>query len=140
MMPAKTETQRNFMKMVRAYQKGELDTSKLNPDTVKKIKKAAKGMTKKEVKKFTERAESVAQQRLMGAVYQYEKTGTLPKKKRFAKKIKDIANGKPKKKGKGKTKGISKKSAKKYASTKTTGLPYKVTENYPPTFIEFIAT
>lgn len=47
-MPSKSKSQQRFFGMVDAYKKGELK----NPS--KKIKKAAEGMTKKEVKDFAE--------------------------------------------------------------------------------------
>jgi len=45
-MPAKSKSQQRFFGMVDAYKKGELE----NPSP--EIKKAAKSMTKKEIKKF----------------------------------------------------------------------------------------
>lgn len=85
-------------------------------------------------------AKSVAQQHLMGAVHQYQKTGELPKNKSFAAEVKAVADGQKKKKGKGKTKGITKKAAEEFASTKHKGLPQKKEsyQNFRPTFKEFL--
>ena len=69
---------------------------------------------------------SRSQQRLMGVVHAYQKDGSLPKDKEFAKKVKDIASGYKKKKGKGKTKGIDYDAADEFASTKHKGLPDKI--------------
>lgn len=78
-----------------------------------------------------EKAVSASQQRLMGAVHAYQKYGTVPRNKSFAKKVRDIADGGNKKKrGKGKTKGMKKSSATKYAETKHEGLPEKVSESF----------
>lgn len=71
-----------------------------------------------------EKAVSASQQRLMGAVHAYQKSGTVPKNSSFAKKVRDIADGK------GKTKGMKKSSATKYAETKHEGLPEKVSESF----------
>ncbi len=84
------------------------------------------------IKKLNEKAKSVAQQHLMGAVHHYQKTGELPKNKSFATEVKAVANGK------GEAKGISKKAAKEFASTKHEGLPQKK-ESHRPTFKEFLA-
>ena len=51
-MPANSKSQQRFMGMVHAYKTGTLDTSKLPDELVQKIKKAAEGMTKKEVDDF----------------------------------------------------------------------------------------
>lgn len=77
-----------------------------------------------------EKATSKSQQRLMGAVHAYQKSGTLPKNASFAAKIKSIADGSKKKQGKGKTKGISGADAKKFAKTKHDGLSETVTEGF----------
>lgn len=47
-MPSKSKSQQRFFGMVHAYQNGDLDSK----DVSKKIKKAAKSMTKKDVKDF----------------------------------------------------------------------------------------
>lgn len=71
-----------------------------------------------------EKATSKSQQRLMGAVHAYKKSGTLPKNASFAAKVKGIAGGK------GKSKGISGSDAKKFAKTKHEGLPETVKEGF----------
>lgn len=52
-MPAKSQAQKSFMSMVRAYKAGKLDTSKMSKDQVAKIKKAAKSISDKEASKFS---------------------------------------------------------------------------------------
>ena len=49
-MPAKSDKQKRFMGMVKAYKKGKLDTSKLK--NIDAIKKAAKSMSDKDVDDF----------------------------------------------------------------------------------------
>lgn len=69
-------------------------------------------------------AKSKSQQRLMGMVYSYKKSGTLPTNPGLAKKIKEIA------------KSITKKEAEKFARTKLKGIPDHVSEN--TTFKQFL--
>lgn len=51
-MPAVSKSQQRFMGMVRAHQKGELDTSSVPADVMKDIRVAAKSMKKKDAKSF----------------------------------------------------------------------------------------
>lgn len=51
-MPAKSESQQRFMGMVHAHKKGELDSSSIPDDVMKKVRKTAKSMTDEEAKKY----------------------------------------------------------------------------------------
>ncbi len=51
-MPAKSKSQEHFFGMVRALQKGELDTKNVPPKVKQKIRKVADSMSATEVNKF----------------------------------------------------------------------------------------
>lgn len=53
-MPAKSEAQKNLMKMVYAYKKGSIKLSKLPKDLAEKIKNISREMSMASVKHFTE--------------------------------------------------------------------------------------
>lgn len=97
--------------------------------------------------KLNEKAKSKSQQRLMGTVHGYQTAKEEGKGRKFldkldpsfSKTVKDIAEGKKKKTGKGKTKGISFKAAEEFASTKHEGLPkHKKNENVIISFDDFL--
>lgn len=51
-MPAKSKSQQKFFGMVHAYNKGELDTSDMDKNLVKKIKDTAKSISDSDAKKY----------------------------------------------------------------------------------------
>lgn len=51
-MPAESKAQQRFMAMVHQHQKGELDTSSVPADVMKRIRKAAGSMSQKDSKKM----------------------------------------------------------------------------------------
>lgn len=53
-MPAKSEAQRNLMKMVYAYKKGSLKLNNLPKSLARKIKEIAKGISTEQASHFTE--------------------------------------------------------------------------------------
>ena len=51
-MPAASKSQQRLMGMVHSYKKGELDTSGIDPDLLKKVKEIASGIKKTSAKEF----------------------------------------------------------------------------------------
>lgn len=79
----------------------------------------------------TPEAVSTKQRNFMGMVYAYKKDKLDLKKlpDGLATKIKEVADGRKKKKGKGKTKGISLKDVQGFAKTKHKNLPEYISED-----------
>ncbi len=51
-MPAKSKAQTNFFRMVRAYQDGSLDTSKMTDQQVSRLRKTANSISKTDASVF----------------------------------------------------------------------------------------
>lgn len=71
-MPSNSKSQQRYMGMVRAYQKGELDTKGIDKDLLDRIKKTAKTMKPKDVKDFAETKHKGLPQKVERRTYNFK--------------------------------------------------------------------